>query len=90
MPAHSADRSSSRIAAVAAPALEDELVPAMPVLPGRSSAGNDDDLTATAARKSPATANDADEVTGQVPSVNGAYMYGYDSTGNPTLSDGGY
>jgi hypothetical protein len=89
VPAHSADRSSSLIAAVAAPALEDELVPAMRVLPGRSAAGNDD-LTATAARNSPAAADKADEVPGMVPSVSGAYIYGYDSAGNPTLTDVGY
>jgi len=62
----------------------------MPVLPGRSAAGNDGDLAATAARNSPATADDADEVTGKVPSVSGAYIYGYDSAGNPTLTDAGY
>jgi hypothetical protein len=90
VPSHSADRSSSHLAAVAAPALGDELTAAMPVLPGRSAAGSSDDLTATAARNSPATADDADEVTGKVPSVSGAYIYGYDSAGNPTLLDAGY
>jgi hypothetical protein len=86
MPAHSADRSASHHAAVAAPALGGELAAAMPVLPGRSAAGNGDDLTTTAARNAPARADDA---TGKAPGVSGAYIYGYDSAGNPTIADAG-
>ena len=85
MPAHSAVRTSSGIARVAAPAL----AAAVAALPGLSTAGNGDDFTATAARNSPATADDADDATGEVPSVSGAYIYGYDFAGNPTLADAG-
>jgi hypothetical protein len=60
-------------ASVAGPALRDELAAAMPV----------------AARDSPATADDSDDVTGKPPSVSGAYIYGYDSAGNPTLTEAG-
>jgi hypothetical protein len=60
----------------------------VPVLPGRCVAGSSDDLTA-AARISPASASDADEVTGKAPGVSGAYIYGYDSAGNPALTDAG-
>jgi hypothetical protein len=59
----------------------------MPALPGRCADGNRDDLTTTSARNSPATAFDPDHVTGNAPSVRGAYVYGYDSAGNPTLTD---
>ena len=85
MSSHSADRTSSGIAGVAAPALAASVA----ALPGRSAAGNGDDLTTTAVRNSPATADDADDVTGKAPSVSGAYIYGYDSAGNPTLTDAG-
>jgi hypothetical protein len=62
----------------------------MPESPGCSPAGNGNDLTTMiAARDSPATTNDADEVTGNAPGVSGAYTYGYDSAGNPTLTDAG-
>jgi hypothetical protein len=90
VPSHSAEPSSSYLAAVTALALGDELAAAMTVLPGRPAAGSSDDLTATAARNSPATANEADEVTGNASSVSGAYIYGYDSAGIPTLVDAGY
>jgi hypothetical protein len=60
-------RSPCHAAAVAAPALRDELAAAI----------------AAAARDSRAT---ADDVTGQAPSVGDAYIYGYDSAGNPTLT----
>jgi hypothetical protein len=81
---HSADRTSSGVAGVAAPAL----AAAVAALPGRSAAGNGDHLTTmTAARDSPATAGDVDDVTGKAPSGSGAYIYGYDSAGNPTLTD---
>ncbi len=89
---HSADRTSSGIVGVAAPAL----AATMAALPGFSAARSDDDLTTTAARNCPATsddahdAHDADNVTREVPSVSGAYIYGYDTAGNPTLSDVGY
>ena len=52
---------------------------------GPSTAGNGDDLTTTAARNSPATADDEDDVTGEVPSVSGVHTYGYDSAGSLTL-----
>jgi hypothetical protein len=83
-----ADRSSSHLAAVPALALGDDLAATMPLVPG-SATRNADDLTATAAANSPITANDADEVTGRARSVGSAYMYGYDSAGNPTLTDVG-
>ena len=63
-------RSPCHAAAVAAPALRDERAAAI----------------AAAARDSRATADDADDVTGQAPSVGDAYIYGYDSAGNPTLT----
>jgi hypothetical protein len=81
MPSDPTDRPSSHIAAVV-PAPGDELASAMPVLPGRSAAGNGDDLTTTAARNSPATAHD-DDVTGNAPTLSGAFIYGYDSAGKP-------
>jgi hypothetical protein len=59
----------------------------MPTLPGHSAAGNGDDLTTRPARKSPATATDGDDISRQAQSVSGAYIYGYDSAGNPTLTD---
>jgi hypothetical protein len=83
---HSADRTSSGIAGVAAPAL----AVAVAALPGRSAAGNGDDVATTAARDSPAAADDAADVTGKPSSGSGAYVYGYDSAGNPTLADAGY
>jgi hypothetical protein len=83
---HSADRTSPGIAGVADPAL----AAAVAASPGRSAAGNGDDLTTTAARTSPATADDAADVTGKPPIVSGGYIYGYDSAGNPTLADAGY
>ncbi len=86
MSSHSADRTSSGIAGISAPAL----AAAVAALPGLSAAGNGDDLSATAARNSPAIVDDADDMTGKVPSVSGAYIYGYDSAGNPTLADAGY
>jgi hypothetical protein len=80
---HSADQTSPGIAGVAAPAL----AAAVAASPGRSAAGNGDDLTTTAARTSPAAADDAADVTGKPPIVSGGYIYGYDSAGNPTLAD---
>jgi hypothetical protein len=44
----------------------------------------------TAARNSPATADDADDMTGTTVGVSGAYSYGYDSAGNPTLAAADY
>jgi hypothetical protein len=83
---HSADRTSPGIAGVAAPAV----AAAVAALPGLSAAGIGDDLTTTAARKSRGTADDAAGVTGKPPIGSGAYIYGYDSAGNPTLADAGY
>jgi hypothetical protein len=81
---HSADRTSSGIAGVAAPALAATVA----ALPGRSAVGIGDDFTAmTAARDSAATAGDAKDVTGKATGGSGAYIYGYDSAGNPTLAD---
>ena len=82
MSSHSADRTSSGIAGVAAPAL----AAAVAASPGRSAAGTGADLTTRAVRNSPA-AHDADEVTGKMPSISVAYIYGYDAAGNPTLRD---
>jgi hypothetical protein len=90
VPSHSADRSSSHVAAVAVPALEDSLAAAVPASPGHSAAGNGDDLTTATARNSPVTADDEDDVTGKAPSARGAYIYGFDSSGNPTLTDSRY
>lgn len=76
-----------RVTSVAAPAL----AAAVAESPGRSAAGNDDDLTTTTPRNSPATATDPDDVTRKAPSFSDAYIYGYDSAGNPALTDaGGY
>jgi hypothetical protein len=74
----SADRTSSGIASVAAPALAATVA----ALPGHSAAGNGDDLTITAAA-------DADDVTAKAPSVSGPHIYGYDLAGNPALTDVG-
>jgi hypothetical protein len=52
--------------------------------------GNGDDLTKTTACNSQATATGADDVKSNAPSVSVAYVYGYDSAGNPTLTDIGY
>jgi hypothetical protein len=84
MPSHSADRTSSGSSGVAAPAL----AAAVAAVPRPSAAGNGDDFTTTAARNSPA-ADDAADVTGKPPIV-GAYIYGYDSAGNPARADAGY
>jgi hypothetical protein len=65
------DRSPSHPAPVAAPTLRDELAAAMPA----------------AASSSQAAADDADDLIGKAPSVSGAYIYGYDSDGNPTLTE---
>ena len=83
MSSRSADRSSSRIAGVAAPAL----AAAVAASPGRSAAGNGADLTTTAVRNFPAAGDDADDVTGKMPGISVAYIYGYDAAGNPTLTD---
>ena len=88
MPSNSADRSSSHIAAaVSAPGAE--LAAAMSALPGLAASGNGDDLTTTAACISPAAAADTGDVTDNAPGVSGAYIYSYDSAGNPTLTDVG-
>jgi hypothetical protein len=87
VPSQSADECSSRIA-VAAPALAASLG-GMAALPDRSAVGNGNEVTTTPARNSPATANDPNDVTGKAPRVSGAYIYGYDSAGNPTLADAG-
>ncbi len=59
---------------------------AMPALPQGSAAGNGDDLTATVARSSLATADDPGDATGTAPSVS-AFIYGYDCAGDPTITD---
>jgi hypothetical protein len=84
---HSANQSSSRISAVATPAPGAAPPAATAKLPGRYADANGDDLTTMPARNSPATGSDPDDVTGNAPIVNGAYIYGYDSAGNPTLTD---
>ena len=58
---HSADRTSSGVAGVAAPAL----AAAVAALPGRSAGGNGEGLTTTAARTCPAIADDADDADGK-------------------------
>jgi len=88
VPSQSADPSASLIAAPA-PALGDELAAAKPAVPCHSPAGNSDHLTTTEALNSPATAYKADDATGEVRTVGGPYLYGYDSAGNPTLKDAG-
>ena len=85
MTAHSADRSWSGIAGVPAPALS----AAVAASRGRSAAANDDDLTTTTPRNCPATATDSGDVTRNAPSLSDAYIYGYDSAGNRTLTDAG-
>jgi hypothetical protein len=89
VPSHSADQSSSP-AAAAAPALGDGLA-VSPALLAFSAAGKGDDLTATAGANSPATGTGTGtgDVTGKTSSISGAYIYGYDSAGNPTLTDAG-
>jgi hypothetical protein len=47
-------------------------------------------VAATApARNSPGTDPDPDDVSGNAPIVSGTYIYGFDSAGNPTLTDAG-
>lgn len=60
-----------------------------PPWPGRPAAGDDVVITGLAC-ESPATAVDPGNVPGEAPSVSGAaYIYGYDSGGNPTLTNAG-
>jgi hypothetical protein len=88
VPSHSADRSSSRLAAVASPVLEEELAAPMPVLPAFSAAGNRNDLHHDdLSPRLPAIVDDAGDVTGNAPGISGTYIYGFDSAGNPTLTD---
>jgi hypothetical protein len=88
VPSHSADRSSSHLAAVASPVLEEELAAPVPVLPGLSAAGNGNDLRHDdGSTRLAATVDDAGDVTGNAPGISGTYIYGYDSAGNPTLTD---
>jgi hypothetical protein len=58
--------------------------------PSRSATEHGDELATTTARLSPGAPDDADDVTGTSPGVSGLYVYGYDSAGNPTLTDAGY
>jgi hypothetical protein len=85
---HSADPSSSRIAEPVPPAPGGAPAGAPPALPGRPATGNGD--VTTPARNFPAIASGPDDVTSKGPSVSSAYIYGYDSAGNPTLTDAGY
>jgi hypothetical protein len=85
MSSHSADRPSSGIAGVAAPAL----AAAVAALPGRSAAQNGDDLTTNAARQSPDAADHERDVTAKAPGIIGPFIYGYDAAGNPMLKDAG-
>ena len=90
MPSHSDDRSSPHSDGVAAPALGFAPASAVAAQPDRSADGNGDDFATTPARHPSATAINADQVMGMAASVNGAYIYGFDSAGNPTLTDVGY
>lgn len=87
MSSHSAERFSLQIAAGPALAFTGELAAAMPVLPGRPAAGDGDDLTTTETANSRRTVSDGNDVAGTTPKASGAYIYGYDSAGNPTLTD---
>ena len=88
MRSDSADRPSFRTAAVR-PATVEGAPAGTPALPGHSAAGNGDDLTTTSARNSMAIATDADDVSEPAHSVSRAFIYGFDSAGNPTLTDAG-
>jgi hypothetical protein len=72
VPTYSADPSSSPVAA-ADPAPGDEPAAGVPVLPDCS------------AISGAATAGDANGVAGSTSSIGGAFIYGYDAAGNPTL-----
>jgi hypothetical protein len=87
VPSPAADQSSSRVAAVAAPELEASPAAAMPASPGCTADGNGDDLITTPQCNSQITATDPDGLMGNGP---GGYIYGYDSAGNPTLTDASY
>jgi hypothetical protein len=83
--AHTADPSWSRIAGIAAPAL----AAAVAASPGRSAAANGDKLAKGPAPTSPVTA-DPDDGTALAASLSRGYIYGFDSAGNPTLTDADY
>jgi hypothetical protein len=89
VPSHSADRSSSDLAAMDAPALRDEQGTASSALlvPAADGSG---DVPMTAAGAFPATADDAEDVTRKAPRVGGRYIYGFDCAGNPILTEAGY
>lgn len=89
MPGHFADRSSIR-AAAAPPATPEGAPPAAsPALPGHSAAGSGEDIAKPPGRNFPATANDAVDVTAPAGRVGSTYIYGFDSAGNPTLTEAG-
>jgi hypothetical protein len=83
--AHTADQSWSRIAGIAAPAL----AAAVAASPGRSAAANGDRLPTRLAPTSPVTA-DPDDGTALASSLSRGFIYGFDSAGNPTLTDADY
>lgn len=89
MPSHSAERSSSDLAAVEAPALQEEQGTASSAQPVPS-ADRSGDLLVTAAGASLATGDDAEDVTRKAPRGNGRYIYGFDSAGTPILTEAGY
>lgn len=87
MTSYSADQSPSP-AAAAAPALRDGLA-VTPALLAFSAAGTGDDVTATAGGNSPPAGTGTADATGKTSGISGAYIFGYDSAGNPTLTDAG-
>ena len=87
MPVHSADRSSIRTAAVPPATLDCASGAAAPASSGYSAAGSGDDLTKPPVPNSPATATGAADITAQAHRISDAYIYGFDSAGNPTLTD---
>jgi hypothetical protein len=56
-------------------------------VPSHSADRNGDDLTATPVPTSHAPSTGPVDVTDKAAGVGGAYIYGYDSDGNPTLTD---
>jgi hypothetical protein len=90
VPSHSSDRTSSSGAAASVLSRGAAPVTATHALASRYAAGNGVDPTMTPVPNSRATPTDPEDVVGNAPSVSGAYIYGFDSVGNPTLTDAGY